>query len=233
LLYSGGNAGVVGQVREAEKAGLLVDNSDEIDPGNYYREGSRQAPHNLYAHMTAIRFRWLPHGLGAPAPLFTYRDLNGPMPATAVDAAGVGVDFGRNVRVNWIWDAERKGWDRFQVDERHPAGKDAFMDANGGQIAPDNVVILYTPYGVSEVDARSPKALSVADGDALVLTNVKAILGRWKRDTVISSTTLTDLAGQPILLTPGRTWVEMPEAGGPPAIPIGPDEAQQYLARRG
>jgi hypothetical protein len=171
--------------------------------------------------------------LGPPLPMFTYRDLNGPMPATAVDAPGMGVDFGSGLRVNWAWDAERQGWDRFQVDERHPEGRDAFVDTEGGQVSPNNVLILFTEYGVSEVDARSPKAYTVGQGGALLLSNGKAIGGTWKRETEISMPTLTDYDGNPILLTPGRTRIELAPAGGSGAIPLSEPEAAKLLARRG
>jgi hypothetical protein len=38
--------------------------------------------------------------------------------------------------------------------------------------------------------------------------------GTWNRPTEQSPPVLTDASGQPIKLTPGRTWIELPKAGG-------------------
>jgi hypothetical protein len=40
------------------------------------------------------------------------------------------------------------------------------------------------------------------------------VQGRWKKPSLDAVTTYTDVDGNPILLTPGRTWVVLPTAGG-------------------
>jgi hypothetical protein len=74
-------------------------------------------------------------------------------------------------------------------------------------------------------------ALSTGEGDAVVLTDGKAIVGRWQRPNALSGWSLVDQAGNPIRLTPGRTWVALPEVGSF-AGPIAPEEAAALLAAR-
>ena len=232
LLWSGGNPGVTGEVKHAESLGFVVNLSEDASPQNYFRDHARQAPHNLYAHMGAVRQQMYLLDGYQPPPMFAYRNTDDPLPPTAIDTAGMAVNFGGGVRVDYVWDAERGGWDRFQVDERHPKGQDAFVDAGGAQVSPQNVVIMFTQYGASEVDARSPKAYTVGEGDAVVLTAGKAYLAHWKRDSPVTMPVLTDSGGNLIGLTPGKTWIALPEAGTAGAIPLDPTEAQQALARR-
>jgi hypothetical protein len=66
-----------------------------------------------------------------------------------------------------------------------------------------------TPYGVSPADTRSPEAQTVGSGVAVVYTNGVRIDGRWERPKVEEPAKLVDAAGAPILLTPGRTWIEL------------------------
>jgi hypothetical protein len=66
----------------------------------------------------------------------------------------------------------------------------------------------------------------------LVLTAGKAYNAHWKRDNPLVPAVLTDSAGALIGLTPGKTWIALPEAGTPGAFPIDPGEAAQLLARR-
>ena len=84
------------------------------------------------------------------------------------------IEFTPNAKVSYAWDAERHGWDRFQVDSQHGLESSAFLDADGAQVAPENVVVLYTPYGTSAADKNSPQAFTVGEGDALVFTD-----GQW------------------------------------------------------
>lgn len=233
LLWSGGNAGVTGEVEHAEALGFVVNLSEDVLPDRYFRDHQRQAPHNLYTRMGDVRQQMSLLSGYQPPPLFAYHNTDEPLASTALDTPGMAVNFGGGVRVDYVWDAERGGWDRFQVDERHPKGREAFVDASGGQISPQNVVIMFTQYGVSEVDARSPKAYTVGEGDAVVLTDGKAFIGHWKRDSPVTSPVLTDSDGNLIGLTPGKTWIALPELGTPGAVPLDPLEAQQLLARRG
>ncbi len=220
LAWSGGNPGVTEAVQGAAATGFLVDVSHQAATPDYYRDGQRVAPHNLYTSVSALLQHHTPAGAGPPPQLFSYRGAGDALPASAADAPGITIDFGQNVRTDYAWDPARGCWARYQVDERHPRGRSSFVDSDGAQVCPQNLVVQFVPYNPDTVDARSPKAETVGSGDALVLTAGKMIAGRWSRETPLNTTTLTDAAGAAIALTPGRTWVELPETGGPAVIPL-------------
>jgi hypothetical protein len=50
-------------------------------------------------------------------------------------------------------------------------------------------------------------------GQALVFTAGKEITGTWSRPDKSRPAQLLDPAGKVIALTPGQTWVELPDAG--------------------
>ncbi len=227
LVWSGGNPGVTGEVEGAAAMGALTDRGYNVATGHYWRDNSRKAPHNLYANIAAIDAET--PGV-PPPPVFSFL-APGATSTAGVDAPGVTIDYGNHVRADYAWDAERGGWDRFQVDETHPRGSSATVDSNGVQVAPQNVVILFLEYGQSPSDSRSPMAISTGGGEAFVLTNGKVIHGSWSRGTTLDPWTLTDDAGQPIQLTPGRTWVSLPEVGST-VLPLDPVAAGELLAER-
>jgi hypothetical protein len=68
-----------------------------------------------------------------------------------------------------------------------------------------NVVILETAYR----DGRASTAVSVGQGTATILTAGGVVEGQWSRADRTQRYTLTGPDGQPIRLTPGRTWVEL------------------------
>ena len=229
--WSGGNPGVVNEVRTAVNNGFLVDAGHDAVPGEYHRDKARRAPHNLYTNVAALLSAAAPVGVGSPPALFRYRAPFEPYVGGSLDAPGYSVDFGRGVRAEYVWDAERAGWNRFQVDQSHPRGNSAAVDGDGVQVAPQNVVIMFLEYGQSPSDARSPMALSSGEGDAVVLTEGKAIVGRWMRPNALSGWELVDQGGNPIHLSPGRTWVALPEVGSV-AAPMTPEDAAALLAER-
>ncbi len=76
------------------------------------------------------------------------------------------------------------------------------------------MVVLETPYGQSPADLRSPEALTVGHGRALVYTAGTVIEGTWARRADDRVAALRDLDGEAILLSPGQTWIELPRPGG-------------------
>lgn len=59
----------------------------------------------------------------------------------------------------------------------------------------------------------------MGEGELFVFTDGKVVWGRWSRPAQDQPATLTDNAGNPILLTPGNTWVELPRQGGVTTVP--------------
>jgi hypothetical protein len=230
LAWSGGNPGVVGEVRGAADNGFLIDAMYGVS-NDYYRDSARVMPHNLYTRVPGLFENFSPPDAGPPPPLFSYRAAGAPYTGGAEPTSGIRVDFGEGTDTEYVWDAERGGWDRFQVDGRHKLANSATVDANGVQVAPQNVVILFLEYGVSSVDARSPLAISTGSGEAMVLTDGKLVRGRWSRENPLMGWTLTDNSGNPIKLTPGRTWVGLPEVGSA-VTPLDAGEAGELLALR-
>jgi hypothetical protein len=205
--YAGANDGVEGQVNGAS---LLNVGWDAL-PGEYYRQGGRRAPHNLFTNTSRL-YAGAPPGSGTPPPQFEYRRAGEAPPADAPASGGVGINFGGrvNLQVDWTWDGAAGQWRRLQSGTPHTV-------EGGGQIGAENVVVQHVQYrdtGFVDVTGyASPEAVLVGSGEVWVLTGGKVVRGQWSRPTPEAVTTLTDAAGRPIRLTPGRTWVELPSPG--------------------
>ena len=145
-----------------------------------------------------------PEGQGAPAPIFTFRRPGEPAPTGEAVKAAVWSKNG--YEVDWEWDAASGGWLRTQAGTPH-------VDAAGVRVAPANVVMMFVTYKSAFDDPRSPEAVTVGKGDVWVFTNGVRIAGTWERANETDPFMFKDAAGQPIKLTPGRTWVELAEDG--------------------
>lgn len=166
---------------------------------------SRDAPHNLYAHPQAL------FDLGGtpvpPPPLFSYAPNTEVITGPGVAAMHVG--FGAGYDPTWTYDAPSKTWLRSM-----PEGPSTVT--GGARIAPTNVVVQYTPY-TGEAEGQT-----VGEGDVWIFTEGTVRVGRWKRPDKTRPATYVDANGRPILLRPGRTWVELLPVGNTVDITAAP-----------
>jgi hypothetical protein len=193
--YSGGAPYATNAIREAPVT--LVDEASAGDA--MYRDSSRRAPQNLFGRPDAL---FAKGGQPVPPPaLFTYRAEG--EAATGTPATGVSIGFARGYDVTYSWDANANAWPR-------SSASGPFRARSGAQIAPQNVVILKVVYagGLGEIGAE---AQLVGQGEAVVLTGGQAVTGTWSRADKASPIRLLGPDGAPIGLTPGSTWVELPD----------------------
>lgn len=205
--WSGANDFFVTRVRQAN----LADVGYDAATSHYFRAGDRPAPHNLFLKSSSEMMVLPNEGSSPPPALFTYRTAD-QQPAHLEAVGGVHISFGSSAGsapVEYRWNGT--GWARFQNGTPH-------VDASGTQVAPANVIVQFTDYASSGVNDQFgkpiPEAQMVGDGDAWVLTNGGLVVGRWHKPALDAVTTYTDVDGNPIGLTPGRTWVALPPPGG-------------------
>lgn len=190
----------------------MLDDINMIDVGSnavrdaYYRDGERNAPHNLLSTTSALFAAGAARGgQGAPVPLFAYRDPGSPVHRDAIPVAGIDIEFG-STSVGYRWDSERSGWVRSQNGTPHET-------AAGSLIAPPNLVVQFISYGRSPADGRSPEAELVGGGELWVLTDGMIVRGTWERPGLDSPTAWLDADGQPLEIGVGPTWVALPRVG--------------------
>jgi hypothetical protein len=113
-------------------------------------------------------------------------------------------------------------WDEALKTFRRTTDGAAHLDAAGAQVSPDNVVFQVVGYRntglVDRSGAAVPEAELIGEGEAWVLTAGKLIKGHWSRPSETQTTTYTLPSGEPIKLTPGRTWLELVPLGNLSAL---------------
>ena len=200
---SGGNAGVLPQLQAAN----VVDVSHHVSGEGFYRDGGRPAPHNLFSSTPAL-FGKAPELPAPPAPLFAYLSPGEALPANAFPVGGIALQFGGPEVSRFTWDPATYTWPRSQRGTPH-------VMATGEQLSPANVVVLEIDYDRSNQLGRSvPHGIVTGGGRATVLTQGNAIQGSWTRPTLADPLSLVADTGEPIKLTPGQTFIELPSVGG-------------------
>jgi hypothetical protein len=205
--WSGGNPRVTNAILNSD-----LRQFSEGSPG-FYRSKDRRSPHNLYATTPAL-FALAPTEAGPPPPQFQFRG-DGDIIA-GEDVAGVKLSMD-GVRVLWSWDPPSASFLRKTDDEVH-------SDANDGlQLSTQNVVIMFVAYAASPADDRSPEAQTIGTGEVWVFSGGKLVIGQWQRADRLQPFSLLDAVGSPILLGPGRTFVELTRKNKAATVPATAD----------
>jgi hypothetical protein len=159
----------------------------------------REAPHNLYGHgpqLFALGGQPVP-----PPPLFQYFPAGTPT-LTGDLVSSFHVGFASGYDPTYTWDAASGTWKRALDGGPHTV-------VGGAQIAPTNVVVQFTDY------EGESNAQTVGTGDAWIFTDGTLRIGKWVRPDRTQPAQYVDSTGAPILLRPGRTWVELLPVGAP------------------
>lgn len=196
LAWSGGNAGVTTKVRGAHQYGWLANLSAQTTDC-FWRSERRGAPHDLL--LDPVCARESATYAGPARPVFAHDQAVTPR-RQSNDRFSVRMDGG--LEVGWAWDRATGTYLRSQDGRPH-------VDVDGERIAATNVVVAAVDYVRSEVDGRSPEAITVGSGRAVVHRAGEVIAASWSRADRFSAWTLTADDGSAIALAPGVTFVEL------------------------
>jgi hypothetical protein len=191
--YSGATATLLPYIQRTAR---IVNLYSGITRG-YYRDTSRIAPYNLYAHTRqllaqargASKARDIGFRFGAPPP--------GGKATRSASVSYPAASF------TFTWSPAKGRW--LVSMDGVPA-----RTTDGGRLAPATVVIQHTKVRTSrflEYGKPPPYAESTGSGTALVLRDGRAWTTHWSRPAANGGTTFTTASGQRMTFAPGQVWV--------------------------
>ncbi len=198
---SGGNEAVLRLLQEIE----YVDVSSNAAFDAYERIEERPSPHNLFSDTESLRTVGTSRGEGGSPPMMFVREGADPLNTPPNPVSGLDIDYGSTF-VEYRWDQDNKKWVRSQNGTPH-------LDSDGVVVAPDIIIVQVVSYGRSRADGRSPEAVLLGEGKALVFFNGNVVEGFWKRSEADEVTEYFDRDGQTIAMPSGRVWIALPRVG--------------------
>jgi hypothetical protein len=213
--FSGGSAQFLAAIRDAP----IVDVGADARPSAYYRQGPKEAPHNLFTQVSTL-YAFAPPGAGRPSPLWPFRAAGAPAtaagaaPATHADVKFPGVG---GPLVAWDWDPASQTWLRTQDGTPH-------VMTDGSRVSAANVVLQFVQYPIvgyqtiNNAPDPIPMAQLIGQGQAIILTGGSVVRGQWSEPSAGAVTRFTDSTGAPEQMAPGQTWIELVPVGTSPNI---------------
>jgi Protein of unknown function (DUF3048) N-terminal domain/Protein of unknown function (DUF3048) C-terminal domain len=202
FVWSGGNRGVVNAIGNSNSESRAHGNNAQF----YFRDADRRrrtaVEHTLLAYDTSQFYTTVNPTQGPPAPFFTWRAAGAPIAGDPVSLIGMDMN---SVDVGWIWDPALNQFLRSEYRSEH-------MDTSGAQVSAENVIVQFCQYRTSPADPKSPEAVTVGYGEAMLFSGGKVVTGTWERGEPGAPAIFKDADGKPMELTPGRTWIELARA---------------------
>jgi hypothetical protein len=212
LVVASGAAGVVRRRVARGAAQLALPTS----AGHYFRRsGGRPAPHNLYLNPSGVLH--VARGGHRKPPSTTY------LPFARTAAQSTAVRYGHPVRrislrfspaanPRWTYDAHTRTWLRSE-------GGTPSRLTSGRRITAGTVLVLrvHTRDAGYRDPAGNfvPKTVFMGRGKAMVFSQGRRISAEWMKKTPKAPLQLRTWYGhKPLLVAPGRTWIEMLPTSG-------------------
>lgn len=175
---------------------IRFDGHRGINDEFYSRDKSRKAPHNTYFNAKEALVK---------IPELEYKkhfDFDENSNIDQEDVSTVSFKYSSGNQVKYEYDPGKKKYLRFINNEPMI---DEYMD---DRIRVTNIIALHAPHTTAE-RAQYVLVDFLGEGKAEYFVNGKYEEGTWKKDSYEEQTEFYDSAGNPIVLLPGNTWIQV------------------------
>ena len=205
FFYSGGNRDVLRMLRNSD-----IDCMEHgvIGDALFSRSPERAAPHNLIVHLAdaydVARDRDLEVETVQPIAGFAFQDEDSNFTEAGIAATQVHIPFSPVSDTRWDWDADSDLW------LRSSGGQPQYDGATDEQIGFTNVIVLWATHSAGSVAGNlvTYNIDLVSGGDVSIFMEGVRIDGTWE-GSADAPQNFRDNEGNPILLSPGRTWISV------------------------
>jgi hypothetical protein len=182
--------------------------TSEQEKGTFSRTKDRIAPHNVIVDVAKLAGNH--PELAAPQVQFGFAKELGKSTAALQGKPVSDIKVTYPLALSqWAPNADATRFLRTQDGEIHT---DA---ADGSQISATNVVIMEVKIDRSYLDGRYgnvPRSVMISSGPAQVCSAGNCVSATWSKASQTAPINLSDASGNPVLLAPGNTWVELQAA---------------------
>lgn len=183
-----------------------LEDVNEYYNGDYFvRLKNKYAPHNIYTSYEEIKSlekdkKWTSE-INKDTPRLTYSNTD---TTGEPHTPKICMDFSSpSYQVCYSYNEQTKNYPREMGQEKH------IDELTKTQIAPKNVLVQFVEVADIPNDPKLRIKIDLnSNGEALLFSGGKAKIAKWKKNSQ-GITDFTDEQGNPLIFTPGQTWVEL------------------------
>lgn len=229
LAFSGATTEETRFIQEDAAAGKYIDlNANWSYAGAAYFRMSpddagnpRSSPYNEWTTSNGLREATNRAGGGAAVDIPTWGFLDSVNHVDwaggfygSVTASAITIPYQHQNQARYVYDGNTRSYARYQFDPnfgRDVREVDAYYNA---PIAARNIVVVYTDVVLTAIVEDSLGSLGVnvrttGSGRVSIFRDGRRQDGTWARNSIFDAWQFVSLNGEPILLSPGQTWVHM------------------------
>lgn len=182
----------------------LYDFNQFYHAGNFWRDRTRAAPHNLYTSSDML-YVGLKSANRDAKPVYTswnFKDEAG-IDTRGEPANDIVINFSSfNYQVTYKYDRGLNQYNRYLAGKEH-------VTRDGSKITAKNVIVEYVKTGLVPGDKERLTMETVGSGNMLLFRDGQTIQGTWKKDGPTARTQFLDAQGSPVQFDAGTTWIEV------------------------
>lgn len=199
MAFSGGQPHFVAAMQAVTTSTSVIHGGGTYD-AYYSRGGPHAAPHNVI--LQAAQLQADSAQVAPPQAQFAYADdeVAPSSQSAGGPASQLSLAFSPSQSRQWGCDAGTGRWARGQQGA-------ADLDASGNQLSAANVVVLRVQI-IPNGDIPQTM-LEGYYGDGFVASGCSWVPVTWSKPDIATPIQIVDAAGQPVVLAPGNTWVEL------------------------
>ncbi|MBI5467168.1 MAG: DUF3048 domain-containing protein [Candidatus Kerfeldbacteria bacterium] len=201
-VHAGGSPQALSYLKSSKSN--VVDFNQFSHGGNFIRDDSRAAPHNLYTDSDKLflGLKQMAPNLTPTYTSWTFKDEAAfdTRPTTVNDIV---INYSAfNYKVKYTYDRVQNRYQRFQADKAH-------VTRQGDQIYAKDVIVEFVKTGLIPGEKQRLQMELVGTGRMLLFRDGAAIEGTWKKDSNTGRTQFLDKDGNTLALNPGPIWIEL------------------------
>jgi hypothetical protein len=197
--HVGGSPDALAQVRNGP-----VDLDQFFNADSYWRQPTRDAPHNVYTSFAKLD--GLNQLKGHLTSKFTGWPRKNDQPSKAPAAKSIDLSISSfYFNVHYDWDAASNSYFRFEGGKPHLSTSSA-DDTTGQQLHPKVVIVPIMNYSIVDSGGHSGYGVN-GSGSVYIFQDGGVTQGTWSKADRASQFQFKDTAGNDIKLNAGQTWV--------------------------
>jgi hypothetical protein len=198
IAHVGGSPDALAQVRNG-----LKDLDQFFNAGSYWRQSTRDAPHNVYTSFAKLDA--LNISKGYTSSKFTSFPRKKDTKLTTPTAKSVNFAIsGPTYNVHYDYDATSNSYLRSEGGAAHMATISA-ADTVGKQLHPKVIAALIMGYGI-DADGQHSDYTTTGNGNVYIFQDGGVTQGTWSKANRTSQFVFTDASNKPVKLDAGQTW---------------------------